>query len=114
MARDLRVRLGLILLVASGIVGCSSNSYSPPPSMGGPPPPLTLNSVVSGLTSPVDLQFPNDGTGRFFLVQQPGSIRVGSNGALLATPFLDISGKVHFSGEMGLLGLAFHPQFTQN
>lgn len=114
MARDVWVRLGLILLVASGIVGCSSNSSSPPPSTGGPPPPLTLNSVVSGLTNPVDLQFPNDGTGRFFVIQQTGSIRVGSNGALLATPFLDISSRVHFSGEMGLLGLAFHPQFTQN
>jgi glucose/arabinose dehydrogenase len=114
MVWDLCARLGVILLVASAITGCSTNPSSPPPSTGGPPPPLTLNSVVSGLTNPVDLQFPNDGTGRFFVVQQPGSIRVGSNGALLATPFLDISSKVHFSGEMGLLGLAFHPQFTQN
>jgi len=75
---------------------------------------LTLNPVGSGLTNPVDLQFPNDGTGRLFVVQQPGSIRIGNNGTLLATPFLDITSKVNFSGEMGLLGLAFHPQFTQN
>ena len=73
-----------------------------------------LSPVVNGLTSPVDLQFPNDGTGRFFVVQQPGSIRIGLNGALLPPPFLDIASKVNFSGEMGLLGLAFHPQFTQN
>jgi glucose/arabinose dehydrogenase len=116
MAWDLYLRAGVILLVASVVTGCSGNSSSPPPppSTGGPPPPLTLSPVVSGLTSPVDLQFPNDGTGRSFVVQQPGSIRIGVNGALLATPFLDISGKVHFSGEMGLLGLAFHPQFIQN
>ena len=116
MARDLYISLGMILVVASVITGCSSNSSSPPspPSPAGPPPPLTLNPVVSGLTNPVDLQFPNDGTGRFFVIQQTGSIRIGSNGALLATPFLDISSKVHFSGEMGLLGLAFHPEFTQN
>jgi len=116
MVWDFYMRAGAILLVASGITGCSSNSSSPPPppSTGGPPPPLTLRPVVAGLTNPVDLQFPNDGTGRFFVVQQPGSILIGVNGTLLAPSFLDVTSKVHFSGEMGLLGLAFHPQFTQN
>jgi glucose/arabinose dehydrogenase len=116
MARDLYLHVTVILLAVSVITGCSSNSSStpPPPSTGGPPPPLMLSPVVSGLTNPVDLQFPNDGTGRFFVVQQPGSIRIGNNGTLLATPFLDITPKVNFSGEMGLLGLAFHPQFAQN
>jgi glucose/arabinose dehydrogenase len=73
-----------------------------------------LTSVVSGLTSPVDLQFPNDGTGRMFVVQQAGSIRIVANGSLAATPFLNITSKVNSGGEMGLLGLAFHPQFPQN
>jgi len=116
MARDLYLHVTVILLAVSVITGCSSNSSSTPlpPSTGGPPPPLMLSPVVSGLTNPVDLQFPNDGTGRFFVVQQPGSIRIGNNGTLLATPFLDITPKVNFSGEMGLLGLAFHPQFAQN
>jgi len=49
-----------------------------------------------------------------FIVQQPGSIRIAANGSLVSTPFLDIGSKVTFSGEMGLLGLAFHPQFSQN
>src|SRR5215470_5153246 len=116
MARDLYLHVTVILLAVSVITGCSSNSSSTPlpPSTGGPPPPLMLSPVVSGLTNPVDLQFPNDGTGRLFVVQQPGSIRIGNNGTLLATPFLDITPKVNFSGEMGLLGLAFHPQFAQN
>src|ERR1700756_4378774 len=115
MARDLYLRVVAALLTAIFANGCSNNSSSPapPPSTGGSPP-LMLSPFVSGLTSPIDAQFPNDGTGRFFVVQQPGSIRVGMNAALLATPFLDISSKVRFSGEMGLLGLAFHPQFTQN
>jgi len=116
MARDLYLHVTVILLAVSVITGCSSNSSSTPlpPSTGGPPPPLMLSPVVSGLTNPVDLQFPNDGTGRFFVVQQPGSIRIGNNGTLLATPFLDITPKVNFAGEMRLLGLAFHPQFAQN
>jgi glucose/arabinose dehydrogenase len=49
-----------------------------------------------------------------FVVQQPGSIRIAMNGTLLATAFLDLTSKVDFGGEKGLLGLAFHPQFPQN
>jgi glucose/arabinose dehydrogenase len=107
------LRLGL-LAVACLLQGCGSKTPAPAPGGGGPPPTLTLNPVVSGLSSPVDLQFPNDGTNRMFIVQQAGAIRIATNGSLTATPFLDITSKVNFGGEMGLLGLAFHPQFTQN
>jgi glucose/arabinose dehydrogenase len=108
------LRLSSIAL-ACLLQACSSNSTTPPPGGGGgPPPTLALTPVVSGLSSPVDLQFPNDGTGRMFVVQQPGSIRIVTNGSLVATPFLDITSKVSSGGEMGLLGLAFHPQFPQN
>lgn len=69
---------------------------------------------MTGLSAPVDLQQPNDGTGRFFVVEQAGTIRVFQNGTLLATPFLDIRGKVTMQDEMGLLGMAFHPSFAQN
>jgi glucose/arabinose dehydrogenase len=69
--------------------------------------------MISALSSPVDFQAPDDGTGRFFIVEQAGRVRILSNGALLSTPFLDITSKVNFSGEMGFLGLTFHPQFPQ-
>lgn len=103
----------MTLLLTSFLTGCGSKS-TPPPITGGPIPALVLTPVVSGLTSPVDLQFPNDGTGRMFVVQQRGSIRIVANGTVASAPFLDITAKVNFGGEMGLLGLAFHPQFTQN
>ena len=103
----------MALLLASLLTGCGSKSTAPPIS-GGPIPALVLTPVVSGLTSPVDLQFPNDGSGRMFIVQQAGSIRIVNNGSLVATPLLDITAKVSSGGEMGLLGLAFHPQFMQN
>jgi glucose/arabinose dehydrogenase len=106
-------RLSSIAL-ACLLQACSSKSSPPPPGGGGPPPTLALTPVVSGLSSPVDLQFPNDGTGRMFVVQQQGSIRIVANGSLVSTPFLNITAKVSSGGEMGLLGLAFHPQFTQN
>jgi glucose/arabinose dehydrogenase len=102
------------IALACLLQACSSKSTTPPPGGGGPPPALALTPVVSGLSSPVDLQFPNDGTGRMFVVQQSGSIRIVANGSLVSTPFLDITAKVSSGGEMGLLGLAFHPQFTQN
>jgi glucose/arabinose dehydrogenase len=101
------------LLLACLLNGCSSSNSSSPPPSGGPPPIFALTPVVSGLSNPVDFQAPGDGSGRFFMVEQAGRIRIFVNGALLATPFLDIVSKVDFSGEMGLLGLAFHPQFPQ-
>ena len=94
---------------------------SPSPSpLPAPTPPLTsLNSVsltpvVSGLSSPVDLQAGDDSSGRLFVAEQAGTIRILQAGALLAKPFLDIRPRVTFSGEMGLLGVAFHPAFAQN
>jgi glucose/arabinose dehydrogenase len=111
--RDAWLRFLLTLLLAGILTGCGSKS-SAPPITGGPIPTPVLTPVVSGLTSPVDIQFPNDGSNRMFVVQQAGSIRIVANGSLGATPFLDITGKVTSGGETGLLGLAFHPQFTQN
>ena len=69
--------------------------------------------VVSGLDRPVDLQ--PDGSGRLFIVEKAGRIRILDNGQLLQQPFLDIDARVRNSGnEQGLLGLAFHPQYAQN
>lgn len=76
---------------------------------------VTLVEVASGFNHPVDLQQPADGSGRFFVVEQPGTIRIIQNGVVLAPPFLNITSKVDSSGtEMGLLGLAFTPGFAQN
>jgi glucose/arabinose dehydrogenase len=107
----LTVALSLSIVLAA--CGSSSNKTNVPPP---PPPPssVTLTPVVSGLASPVDLQTTDDTTGRFFVVEQAGRIRILQNGALLSTPFLDIRTRVNFSGEMGLLGVAFHPTFAQN
>jgi len=75
---------------------------------------LALSPFVSGLTSPVGFEAPNDGTNRIFILQQGGAIRIIQNGALLSAPFLDVSSNPGFEsgGEKGLLGLAFHPGFN--
>jgi glucose/arabinose dehydrogenase len=77
---------------------------------------LELVQVAAGLASPTDLQQPNDSTGRLFVVEQAGRIRIIQSGTVLATPFLNVSGIPGFEsgGEKGLLGLAFHPNYRQN
>jgi len=105
------VCLGLLgVLPACGGSNKTTTTTPPPP----PPSSITLTPVVSGFSSPVDLQPSGDSTGRLFVVEQAGTIRIVHGGVVLATPFLDIRTRVNFSGEMGLLGVAFHPGFAQN
>ncbi len=71
--------------------------------------------VASGLSRPVDVQTANDGTNRLFIIEKYGAIRILENGQLLDEPFLKIDDRVNDnSNEMGLLGLAFHPDYEQN
>ena len=66
--------------------------------------------VASGLASPTAMTFAPDG--RLFVCEQSGRLRVIKNGALLSQPFLTLS--VSSSGERGLLGVAFDPNFASN
>ncbi|WP_373511449.1 sorbosone dehydrogenase family protein [Persicitalea sp.] len=65
---------------------------------------------------PVELVNAADGSNRLFVVEQPGTIRFfdATKKPATATLFLDIKNKVKSGGEMGLLGLAFHPNFKSN
>jgi glucose/arabinose dehydrogenase len=98
-----------VLMVA--IAGCHDSTA---PGGGGTlPASLKADPFVTGLSSPVFLTQPlNDG--RIFVVEQGGTIRVIRNGALQATPFLDITTKVTSGGERGLFSVAFHPQYATN
>jgi glucose/arabinose dehydrogenase len=106
-----RARWVALLAVCLLVIGCGDiQRTSPVPS----PVAIGLQPVATGLTAPLDLEQPNDGSGRLFVVEQGGAIKILQNGALLPQPFLDISNKVIFRGEMGLLGLTFHPGFQTN
>jgi len=73
----------------------------------------TWQLVASALDRPVDLQ--PDGSGRLYIVEKLGHIHLFQDGQVLETPFLNIEDRVNDSGtEMGLLGLAFHPNYSQN
>ena len=75
---------------------------------------LDVEVVIDGLAQPVDVAIPGDGSGRVFVVEQPGRIRVVEAGTLLDEPFLDIRERIASGGERGLLGLAFHPDFPDD
>jgi glucose/arabinose dehydrogenase len=63
----------------------------------------------------VGIEFPDDGSGRAFIVEQPGRILLVRNGQIQPNSFLDIRNRVGSKGnEQGLLGLAFHPNFKDN
>jgi glucose/arabinose dehydrogenase len=74
------------------------------------PTGFTETQVVTGLSNPTAMAFAPDG--RLFVCLQGGQLRVVKNDALLPTPFLSVT--VNSSGERGLLGVTFDPQFATN
>ena len=75
---------------------------------------VELQEVASGLERPLGLVSPQDGSGRLFIVEQGGRIKILDGASVLAEPFLDLSGSVSCCDERGLLGLAFHPDYENN
>jgi glucose/arabinose dehydrogenase len=81
------------------------------------PNPAEFNwtPYLAGITRPTDLTAPNDGSGRIFILEQAGIVRVARDGEFLPEPFLDIQARVgDQANEQGLLGLAFHPEYADN
>jgi glucose/arabinose dehydrogenase len=78
---------------------------------------LTTELVANGIDRPVFVTHAGDGSGRLFVIEQEGAIRIiDADGNLLPTKFMDIDGTViggdSGGNEQGLLGLAFHPDYA--
>ncbi|HEV8361394.1 MAG TPA: PQQ-dependent sugar dehydrogenase [Candidatus Thermoplasmatota archaeon] len=106
-------------LTALGLVAVLALTAFPPPAVGltGSLGILTLETVASGLSSPLFVTHAGDGSGRMFIVEQTGRVQVLQAGVL--STYLDIHTKTKCGtgggcGEQGLLGLAFHPDFETN
>jgi len=117
------VALALAACGGDGMGGGDDGNGGPPPPPP-PPPPAGCSPTLStprvfenlAFDSPVALkQAPNDAS-RWFVVEQGGRIRTFVNDPAVATTddFIDLSSRVHFEGEAGLLGMAFHPDFATN
>ena len=98
--RPLRLAVVLAMALAIGLpttvdgaatrVTDGSSAVAAAPTAGS----IKLTRLTDGLSKPVFVTSARDGTGRLFIVEQTGRIRVWSKGALLATPLLNLSGSV--------------------
>lgn len=107
------------LVVSAVTLSCAGAACAQQDSPSRSQPTYQVVEAFPNLTfrRPTDLQSPRDGTNRLFVLEQDGVIRVFENtpAATSSAVFLDLRSRVNKSGnEMGLLGLAFHPQFKSN
>jgi glucose/arabinose dehydrogenase len=131
-----RVAAPLVLAFAAGCGGSVPPSAPSPTGTDGPLPTssptpgpsrtpaptrrydVALDVVFDGLSTPVGLVAPPDGSGRLFVLEQTGAIHVLDDGVLRPEPFLDLAPALvelmPDYDERGLLGLAFHPDFAAN
>lgn len=86
-----------------------------------PPADLTLVQVGGNVIQPTALRSPRDGSGRLFVLEKRGVIKLIINGVIQPIDFLDMRSQLPFGGstpsqgdERGLLGMAFHPNFASN
>ncbi len=76
---------------------------------------LELSQIADGFSRPIHVTSAGDGSGRLFVTEQTGAIRIiDPDGQVLPEPFLDLSGVVNPTGEAGLLSVAFHPDYSNN
>lgn len=100
-------RKSLLLFVFTLLISITNSQNSNAATV---PAGFTDTLVASGLNNPTAMALAPDG--RIFVCQQGGALRVIKNGVLLPTPFLTVT--VDSSGERGLLGVAFDPNFLSN
>jgi glucose/arabinose dehydrogenase len=73
-----------------------------------------LKNYNGQLSEPTDIANAKDGSNRLFITEKGGRIKIFHEGAVLPTPFLDLSGVISTEGDRGLLSLAFHPSYATN
>lgn len=100
----------LVLMLGSGFAAASSRPLPAAGAVAWPEP--ALKPFASGFQSPVHITHAADNSGRVFVVEQAGVVRIVKNGVPLPGPFLDIHERVGCCDEQGLLSLAFPPGFA--
>jgi cytochrome c(L) len=85
-------------------------------------PKIALVKVADGFYDPTNVAAANDGSGRLFVTERVGRVRIVRNdGTVQPEPFLDLT-KINPLGndvqtgfvEQGLYSIAFHPKFRDN
>jgi glucose/arabinose dehydrogenase len=91
-------KLSLLILLLQASLWCSSQ--------------ISLSTFATGLDYPLDVK--NCGDNRLFVVEQSGKIKILDTTGTYVGDFLDLTTKINFGGEQGLLGLAFDPHYSSN
>jgi len=79
------------------------------------PPQIALQQIADGFDRPLHITHAGDGSGRLFVVEKVGRIKIVHDGQVLPEPFLDITNRVGSrANEQGLLSVAFHPRYREN
>lgn len=111
--------VGVMVLVAVLLAPVATASHSPPPladpipgAIPAGPYVVQLAEVATGLVFPTKAAGFPDGSGRIVITRRAGVIRIVKDGALLPTPFLDVSASQPVNAGSALSSLAFHPQFA--
>ncbi len=106
LSRFVRACIVLVVLAPAVIVPASSASAATIS--------ITWSEQETGFVQPTQVTSARDGTGRLFIVEKAGRIRVWVGGQILATPYLDIRSLVKDDGEGGMFSVVFHPQWKTN
>jgi glucose/arabinose dehydrogenase len=113
----------IVVLLFVAVLPAAAQEVEPPvTTRSAPPDPAAyqLVTVTEGFHRPILLTHAGDGSGRLFVVQQSGRVRIIAGNGYQDPPFLDLSQAISPSAasilysEQGLLGLAFHPDFAEN
>ena len=104
--RSVAGALGAVLLVASLVAGPATPAQAAVS--------ISWDRVAGGLAQPTQVTSARDASGRLFVVEKQGTVRVFRNGRILGRVYLDIRDRVRDAGEGGLLSVAFHPRFRSH
>lgn len=112
-------RIAFLSFILISLLSTTSNVHAVEPARAGraafQAQQVRFTEITSGLNQPLLVTNAGDGSGRLFIIQRAGQIRIYKNGALLPTPFLNVQSIVNSSAsEQGLLALAFHPDYEVN
>ena len=124
MRRTRRVHVPLLSLVLLTVLVAPAAALPAAPEVAKPSSDPALSNgqvhllpVTGGLVNPVGVVNAGDGTNRLFVLEKRGTVRVVKSGTVQSGLFLDlrgVTGGLTTTGERGLLGLAFHPDFAAN
>ncbi|MEP6844682.1 MAG: PQQ-dependent sugar dehydrogenase [Panacibacter sp.] len=77
-------------------------------------PTISFNQIAGGFTAPLEIKNADDGSGRIFIAEQGGLVKIYKNGKILKKPFLDLRSQMGVDQFQGIWSIAFSPNYSSN